>query len=93
MRKPVSIVLSSAQKFIDNFPPLVLLNTPRDNGLVDLKTGCLLSSNLYIISFATLSHSPCGLHSRVEYHFFSDPDPRNDHFPEENLFAQIEWSA
>ena len=28
----------------------------------------------------------------MEYHFFSVPDPRNDHFPGENLFAQIEPS-
>ena len=27
---------------------------------------------------------------RVEYHFFSDPGPRNDHLSGENLLAEIE---
>ena len=40
-----------------------------------------------IISSAIMSHSPCGLHSRVEYHFFSDPGPRSDHLPGEILYA------
>ena len=81
--KTVSIVPSSAQKCVDNFPPPLLLSTPRDNGLVDLKTGYLLSLDFNIISSATLSHSPCGLHSRIEYH------------PGESLFAlnQNELSA
>ena len=57
---------------------------------MDRKTGCPLSLNFIIISSATLSHSPCGLLSRAEYHFFSDPGPRNDHLPGENLPAHIE---
>ena len=90
MRRTVSIVLPSAQKCIDNFPPPLLLSVPRENGLAARKTGCPLSLNVIIINSATLSHSPCGLPSRVEYHFFSDPSPRNDHLPGENLFAYIE---
>ena len=62
MRKTVVIVPGSAQKCIDNFPPPLLLSTPLDNGLVDQKTGCLLSENVDIICSATLSHSPCGLY-------------------------------
>ena len=92
MRKTVSIVPPSAQKRIDNFPPPLLLSVPLDNGLVARKTGCPLSPNFIIINSATLSHSPCGLHSRAEQHFFSDPGPRNDHIPGENLFALIETS-
>ena len=87
MRKKVSIVLKSAQKCIDDFPPPLLSNTPLDNGLVDRKTGCLLSANVSIICSAILSHSPCGLYSLVEHHFFSDPGPKSDHCPAENLFT------
>ena len=54
------------------------------------KTGCPLCTNLIIIDSATLSHSPCGLSIQVEYHFFSDPGPRNDHRPAGNLFAKID---
>ena len=61
VRKTVSIVSPSAQKSTDHFPPPLLLNVPRDNGLVARKTGCPLSPNLIIINSATLSHSPCGL--------------------------------
>ena len=74
------------------FHHLLLLSTPLDNGLVDRKTGFLLSANVNIICSATLSHSPCGLYSWVEYHFFSDPGPRNDHCPAENLSAKRETS-
>ena len=81
VRKTVSIVPESAQLCIDNFPPPLLLSTPRDNGLVDLKTGCSLSPNFTIISSATLSHSPC-----------ADPHPRNDHHPGDNIFEEIETS-
>ena len=87
MRKTVSIVPSSALKCIDNFPPPLLLSVPRDNGLVARKTGCPLSPNLIIINSATLSHSPCGLSTKEEYHFFSDPGPRSDQRPAGNLFA------
>ena len=39
------------------FPPTFVFSAlPRDNGLVDLKTGCLLSPNLIIINSATQSH-------------------------------------
>ena len=89
VRKKVSIVPSSAQKCIDKLPPPLLLSTPVDNGLVDRKT-CPLSLNVFIISSATLSHSPCGLITWVDYHFFSDPGPRNDLLPGGNLLAYIE---
>ena len=69
------------------FSTTVALSVPRDNGLVARKTGCPLSSNFIIICSATLSHSPCGLYSWVEYHFFSDSSQKNDHFPGENLLA------
>ena len=88
VRNTVSIVSPSAQKCIDNFPPPLFLSTPRDNGLVDRKTGCPLSPNLIIINSATLSHSPPGLSIQVEYHFFSDPSPRNDQRFGGNLFAK-----
>ena len=32
----------------------------------------------------------CGLLSQVEYHFFSDPSPKNDHLLGKNLLALIE---
>ena len=87
VRKTVSIVSPSAQKCIDNFPPPLLLSTPRNNGLVARKTGCPLSLNLIIINSATLSHFPPGLSLSVEYHFVSDPGPRIDQRPAGNLFA------
>ena len=63
---------------------------PRENGLVDRKTGCPLSPNLIIISSATRSHFPPGLSLYVEYHFVSDPGPRNDQRPAGNLFANTD---
>ena len=87
VRKTVSIVSTTAQKCIDNFPPPLLLSGPRDNGLVARKTGCPLSLNLIIINSATLSHFPPGLSLKVEYHFVSDPSPRNDQRPAGNLFV------
>ena len=87
VRKTVSIASPSAQKCTDNFPPPLLFSVPRENGLVARKTGCPLSPNLIIINSATLSHSPRGLSMEVEYHFFSDPSPRNDQRPAGNLFA------
>ena len=56
VRKTVSIVCPSAQKCIDNFQPTLLLNVPRDIGLVTRKTGCPPFTK--IINSATLSHSP-----------------------------------
>ena len=55
-----------------------------------------LSAKVNIIFSAILSHSPCGLSSLIEYHFFSDPGPRNDHCSAPNLFARNElriWLA
>ena len=51
------------------------------------KTGCPLSLNLIILNSATLSHSPGGRSIQVEYHYVSDPGPKNDHCPAGNLFA------
>ena len=90
VRKTVPIASPSAQKCVDNFPPFLHLSMPRENGLVARKTGPPLSPNLIIISSATLSHSPCGLLPWKEYHFISDPGPKNDHLPGENLLALIE---
>ena len=93
MRKTVAIVHPSAQKCIDNFPRPLLLSVPRDSGLLARKTGCLLSPNLVIIDSATLSRSPCGLSKKVEYHFFADPGPRNDHRPAGFLFTKKDTSV
>ena len=93
MRKTVSLVHPTAEKCIDNFPPPLLLSVPRDNGLVDRNTGCLLSANLIIINSATRSHCPPGLSLQVEYHFVSDPRPRNDQRPAGNLFANKDTSV
>ena len=51
------------------------------------KTGCPLSANSNVILSAILSNSPCGRSSLIEYHFFSEPGPRNDQCPIPNLFA------
>ena len=51
------------------------------------KTGCPLTPNLIIMNSANLSHSPPGLSLKVEYHFVSDPGPRNDQRPAGNLVA------
>ena len=56
------------------------------------KTGCPLSANVSIIFSAILSHALCGLSSLIEYHFFSEPGPRNDHCPAPNLLANRETS-
>ena len=74
VRKTVSIVPSSAQKCIDNFPPPLLLSWPLDNGLVARKTGCPFSASVIIIFSAILPHSPCGLSSLIEYHFSLNQD-------------------
>ena len=80
VRKAVSIVSTSAQKCIDNFPPPLFLSCPRYNALVAGKTGCPLSLNLFIMNSATRSHSPPGLSLSVGFHFVSDPGPRNDQY-------------
>ena len=87
MRKIVSIVFWSAQQWIDSFPCPLLLRFHRDNGVVARKIGCPLSANSNSISSAIWSQAPCGLFSSVEYHFFSEPGPINDHCPKPNLFA------
>ena len=49
-----------------------------------------MSANSNNILSAILSHSPCGLSSLIEYHFFSEPGPINDHSPVPNLLAYRE---
>ena len=89
MRKTVVIVSWSAQQWIDNFSPPLLLSRPLDNGLMARKTGCPLSASSNSLS-AILSHCPCGLSSLIEYKIFSEPGPRNDHRPVQNHFAYRE---
>ena len=81
--------LLRAQKCIDHF----LLSVPRENGVVARKTGCPLSPNLIHINSAARSHFPPGLSLLVEYHFISDPNPRNDQRPAGNLFANRDTSV
>ena len=57
------------------------------------KLGCPLSLNLNIINSATLSHSAPSLSLLVEYHFVSDPGPRNDQRPGGNLFSDKDTSV
>ena len=57
---------------------------------MDRKTGCVPSANFIIICSATLSHSPCGLSSLMEYHLFSEARPRNDLCPAPNLLGNRE---
>ena len=40
-----------------------------------------------------LSLTPCGLSSLIQYHFFPEPGPMNDHCPFPNLFACRETSV
>ena len=48
---------------------------------------------LIIINSATRSHFPPGLCLLVEYHFVSDPGPKNDQRPAGNLFANRDTSV
>ena len=61
-------------------------------GLVARKIGHPLSANSNNIHSAILSHSPCGLSSLIQHHFFSEQGPMNDHCPFPNLFAYRETS-
>ena len=92
MRKIVSIVSKSAAKCIDSFPCPWLLSRPLDNGLVARKIGHPLSANSTNILSAILSHTPCGLSSLIQYHFFSETGPMNYHCPFPNLFAYRDTS-
>ena len=51
-----------------------------------------VSASVTVIFSAILFHSPCGPSSLMEYHFFSDPGPRNDHCPAPIFFAKRETS-
>ena len=57
------------------------------------KLGVPLSPNLIIINSATRSHVPPGLSLLVEYHFVSDPSPRNDQRLAGYLFANRDTSV
>ena len=90
MRKKVAIVAWVAAKWIDSFPCPLLLSWPLDNGVVARKIGHVLSANSSNIFSAIWSQIPCGLFSSIEYHFFWEPGPMNDHCPLPNLFAYKE---
>ena len=79
--KIVSIGSRSAAKWIDSLPCPLLLSWLLDNGVVAWKIGHPLSANSNNILSAILSQIPCGLSSLIEYHFFSEPGPMNDHCP------------
>ena len=49
------------------------------------KSDCILS--------AILSHTPCGLSSLIQFHFFSESGSINDHCPFPNLFAYRDTSG
>ena len=79
--KIVSIVSWSAAKWIDTLPCPLLWSCPLDNGVVAWKIGHPLSANSTNILSAIWSKIPCRLSSLIEYHFFSEPGPMNDHCP------------
>ena len=64
----------------------------RQFSMVARKIGHPLSANSNNIFSAKLSQIPCGLSSFIEYHFFSEPGPMNDHCSFPNLFAYRETS-
>ena len=78
--KTVVIVSKSPAKCIDSLPCPLLLSWPLENGLVARKIRHPLSANSANIFSAILSHSPCGLSSLIQYHFFSEPRQINDYF-------------
>ena len=78
--KIVSMVASSAQKWMDNVPPPLLFNWPRSNALVARNMGWALSLR-FIMSSATLSHWPPSARMSVAIHFVAEPGPRNDEWP------------
>ena len=63
-----------------------------DNGLVARKIGHPLSANSTNIFSAILSHTPCRLSSLIQYYFFSESGPINDHCPFPNLLAYRDTS-
>ena len=87
-----STVSKSAAKCIDSFPCPLLLSWPLDNGVVARKIGHPLSANSNNILSAILSQIPWGLSSLIEYQFFSEPGPINDHCPLPNFLAYKDTS-
>ena len=90
MGKIVCIVSKSAPQCVDNFPwPLLLEPTSG-------QWAC--STENWMSAFCEFQHHlfrhfvpfSCGLSSLIEYHFFSEPGPINDHCPAPNLFAHRE---
>ena len=58
------------------------------------KTGCPLSPNFDHHQFSdSVPVSSWSVKKKVEYHFFSDPSPRNDQRPAGNLFANKDTSV
>ena len=64
-------VSSHPLKWMDFFPPPLLFNSPLSKALVARNTGCPLSAKLSMMTSAVLFHSPCGLLTRVPYHFLT----------------------
>ena len=56
------------------------------------KTGCPLTLNSINILSAIVSHTPCGQSSLIQYYFFSELGPVNDHCPFPNLLAYRDTS-
>ena len=92
MRKIVPVVSWSAALCIDSLPCPLLLSWPLDGGVVARKLGHPLSANSINIFSTRLSHTPCGLTSFKECHFFSEPGPKNDQCPVPNFLAQKDTS-
>ena len=58
------------------------------------KIGQTLSANSNNIHSAIVSQIPCGLSSLIEYHFFSEPRPMNDHCPSPiQIFSCVVFSS
>ena len=89
----VLIFSKSAQWWIDNFPPPLLLSVPRDSGPVARKTGCPLSPNLIISDSATLSPFSLWSVNGSRIHVVSERSPKNDQRPAGNPFVNKNTSA
>ena len=87
VRRINSMVSSLPLKWIDLTPSPLFFSSPLSRARVARSMGCPLSAKLSTMPSAVLSHSLSGLLGWVPYHFFSDPGPRNDQRPGENLRA------
>ena len=68
------------RKVYRQFTMSIAFELTSENGLVARKIRHPLSANSANIFSAILSHSPYGLSSLIQYHFFSEPRQINDHF-------------